>query len=216
MSGATLILIIWVLAKVPDYPGQTASKRHSISKVFVMPGVRPVLFVMLTFVFAHNILYTYIAPFLAISDMAERTDLVLLIFGVASLIGIWVVGVLIDRHLRALTLASTALFGLAVAVLGILGDSPIAVCGAVGVWGLAFGGAATFFSDRACQDNGRRHRCRAIHARHRLEHSNCGRRPHRRSVVRKDWRQCFRPSHALPACASARCGLDSAPPRLSA
>ena len=145
MSGATLILIVWVLAKVPDFPGQTAGKHYSIGKVFDIPGVRPVLFVMLTFVFAHNILYTYIAPFLTIADMAERTDLVLLIFGVASLVGIWVVGVLIDRHLRALTLASTALFGFAVVVLGILSDSPVAVCGAVGLWGLAFGGAATFF-----------------------------------------------------------------------
>ena len=94
---------------------------------------------------AHNILYTYIAPFLATAGMAERTDLVLLVFGVTSLPGIWIVGVFIDLHLRALTLASTTLLGLFALVLGIAGDALAVVLAAVAVWGLAFGGAATLF-----------------------------------------------------------------------
>ncbi len=52
---------------------------------------------------------------------------------------------LIDRHLRALTLASTALFGLSALALGGAGDAPAMVYAAVAVWGLAFGGAATLF-----------------------------------------------------------------------
>jgi fucose permease len=49
---------------------------------------------------AHNILYTYIVPFLGQAGMSERIDLVLLVFGVTSLVGIWIVGVLIDHRLR--------------------------------------------------------------------------------------------------------------------
>lgn len=145
MSGLALILMVWVRIKMPDYAGQVPNKRLSLGRVFTVAGVRPVLFVVLVFVLAHNILYTYIAPFLAATGMAERIDLVLLVFGVTSLLGIWLVGVLIDRHLRMLTFTSTALFGLAALVLGVAADAPTMVYVAVATWGLAFGGAATLF-----------------------------------------------------------------------
>lgn len=145
MSGLALVLMVWVRVKVPDFTGQVAGKRLSLGHVFTVAGVRPVLFVVLVFVLAHNILYTYIAPFLAATGMAERTDLVLLVFGVTSLLGIWIIGVLIDRHLRMLTLTSTALFGLAAVALGVAADASTMVYVAVATWGLAFGGAATLF-----------------------------------------------------------------------
>jgi predicted MFS family arabinose efflux permease len=145
MSGLTLILIVWVLTKVPDFPGQAAGKRQRLGAVFTMPGIRPVLFATLAFVLAHNILYTYIAPFLGQAGMSERTYLVLLLFGVTSIIGISIVGVLIDHRLRELTLVSTFLFGLSAVAIGIWGEVPAVIYGAVGAWGLAFGGAATLF-----------------------------------------------------------------------
>lgn len=145
MSLLALVLMVWVRMKVPDFAGHAAVRRLSLRHVFTLPGIRPVLFVVLAFVLAHNILYTYIAPYLAVADMVERTDLVLLVFGITSLLGIWLIGVLIDRHLRALTLASTVLFALSALVLGVAGTKPIAVYAAMGAWGLAFGGAATLF-----------------------------------------------------------------------
>lgn len=145
MSVLALLLMVWVRIKVPDFAGQAEHKRMPLGHVLAVAGVRPVLFVVLAFVLAHNILYTYIAPFLAAKGMAERTDWVLLMFGVASLLGIWIIGVLIDRHLRALTLTSTALFGLASVLLGEAADVPAMVYVAIASWGLAFGGAATLF-----------------------------------------------------------------------
>jgi predicted MFS family arabinose efflux permease len=145
MSALALLLMLWVQAKVPDFAGHAAGKRLSLGQVFSVAGVRPVLFVVLAYVLAHNILYTYIAPFLAAADMVERTDLVLLVFGIASLLGIWIVGVLIDRHLRVLTLASTLVFCLAALALGVADTAPGVVYAAVAAWGLAFGGSATLF-----------------------------------------------------------------------
>ena len=145
MSGLALVLMVWVRLKVPDFAGQAAGKRLSLGHVFTVAGVRPVLFAVLAFVLAHNILYTYIAPFLTVAGMAERTDLVLLVFGVTSLLGIWIIGVLIDRHLRALTLSSTALFGLSALAFGVTGEIPSVIYAATAAWGLAFGGAATLF-----------------------------------------------------------------------
>ena len=154
MSGLALALMAWVQVKVPDFAGQAAGKRLPLGHVFTFPGVRPVLFVVLAFVLAHNILYTYIAPFLAAADMAERTDLVLLVFGATSLLGIWIVGALIDHHLRALTLGSTLLFGLSALALGLVGDAPGVVYAAVAAWGLAFGGAATLLQTAVAKTAG--------------------------------------------------------------
>ncbi|MEI7153661.1 MFS transporter [Pectobacterium carotovorum] len=145
MSGLALILMLWVRIQVPDFAGQSAGKRLSLGRVFTMAGVRPVLCAVLAFVLAHNILYTYIASFLAAVGMVAQTGLVLLVFGVTSLLGIWIVGVLIDRYLRALTLACSALFCLSVLALGVAGDVLAVVYAAVAVWGVAFGGAATLF-----------------------------------------------------------------------
>ena len=143
MSALALILIVWVIAKVPDYPGEPATERASLRKVFVTPGVRPVLAVVVTWMLAHNILYTYIAPFVASAGLGERIDLVLFIFGVASLVGIWIAGKLVDSHLRLTVLVSLALFATTAFIFGFGAQNPIVVSIGVAVWGMTFGGAAT-------------------------------------------------------------------------
>ncbi len=90
MSLLTLVLVGWVLWKVPDYPGQAANQRMTVGQVFVMPGLRSILMVVFTWMLAHNILYTYISPFLEPIGLSERVGLVLLVFGIAALISIWV------------------------------------------------------------------------------------------------------------------------------
>lgn len=154
MSLLTVGLILWVLAKVPDFSGEPAGQRRTLRGVLRLPGIRPVLGVVLSFVLAHNILYTYIAPFLAGAGMAGRTDAVLLVFGLASLVSIWVVGVLIDARLRALTLASIALFALAAGLFWIGGSRPTAIYAASAIWGLAFGGCATLFQTASARAAG--------------------------------------------------------------
>lgn len=145
MSVLALLLMVWIRVNVPDYAGQTAVRRLSLRQVFVIPGVRPVLLVVLSFVLAHNILYTYIVPFLATVGMAKRVDVVLLVFGVASLLGIWIVGVVIDRHLRRLTLCCIVLFGVSATALGMVGNSVVVIYVATAIWGVAMGGAPTLF-----------------------------------------------------------------------
>ncbi|WP_350577285.1 MFS transporter [Pseudomonas sp. HY2-MNA-CIBAN-0224] len=145
MSVLAVLLMFWVRLQVPDFAGKAQEKRLPLRLVFQLPGVRSVLFVVLAFVLAHNILYTYIAPFLGAAGMAERTGLVLLVFGLTSLLGIWIIGILIGRHLRMLTLTSIAVFALAALALALADKVPSIVYLAVGAWGLAFGGAATLF-----------------------------------------------------------------------
>lgn len=154
MSLLTLGLIVWVLAMVPDFAGKPVDERRTLRSVLRLPGIRPVLGVVLSFVLAHNILYTYIAPFLADAGMVERTDAVLLVFGLASLVSIWIVGVLIDSWLRALTLASIVLFALAAGLFWLWHDTPPAIYAASAIWGLAFGGCATLFQTASAKAAG--------------------------------------------------------------
>ncbi|GAB7534372.1 MFS transporter [Burkholderia sp. 3C] len=143
MSALTLVLIGWVLAKVPDYPGQASHERLPLRRVFTTPGVRPVLGVVIAWMLAHNILYTYIAPFVAQAGLAANVDVVLLTFGAAALLAIGIAGRLVDHHLRVAVLASLAIFA-AVSLLFVwLARVPVAIYVGVAVWGLTFGGAAT-------------------------------------------------------------------------
>lgn len=75
--------------------------------------------------------------------LADRVDLVLLIFGLAALAGIWVTGKLVDHFLRLTVLASLALFGLITLIFALDAQSAIVIYAGTAVWGLTFGGAAT-------------------------------------------------------------------------
>lgn len=143
MSAVSLVLIAWVLVKVPDYAPQPAHQRVSLGKVLTTPGVRPVLAVVIRWMLAHNILYTYIAPFVAPAGLADRVDLVLLVFGVAALAGIWITARLVEALLRHTVLTSLVVFGGVSLALGLFGNVPGVIYLGVAVWGLSFGGAAT-------------------------------------------------------------------------
>ncbi|MHC8314625.1 MFS transporter [Pseudomonas sp. LB3P31] len=143
MSGLTLVLIVWVLIKVPDYPGQSSSQRMALRQVLFTPGVRSVLGVVVTWMLAHNILYTYIAPFLSSAGLTGHVDVVLLVFGIAALASIWITGRLVDRHLRTAVLISLATFAAVSLVFGVFSNSAIVMLLGVFVWGLTFGGAGT-------------------------------------------------------------------------
>ena len=143
MTLLTLGLIGWVLAQVPDFHGLRAQKRLSLGRVLALPGIRPVLFVTFAYVLGHNILYTYIAPFLQPAGLGGQIERVLLVFGLAALLSIWLVGLLIDRWLRELVLLSCLLFIGSTLMLGLLDNWPMAIYGATAIWGLSFGGMAT-------------------------------------------------------------------------
>ncbi|MFJ9343346.1 MFS transporter [Streptomyces sp. NPDC101733] len=149
-------LVFWILASVPDAPGQRPEHREPILKALKLPGVVAVLFVVAAYVLAHNILYTYIATFLDEYDMGGSRDIVLLVFGVASMVSILVTGAMVDRRLRALTIGSTALFIVAAVLLGLLADNAFVVYGAMILWGLGWGGVATLLQTAVTDAGGDR------------------------------------------------------------
>lgn len=148
-SVVALVLMAWVLRSVPDYPGHVVGKRPAALQVLRTPGVLVVLLVILGWILGHNILYTYIVPLLAAAGMAADIGPVLMVFGLAALAGIGLVGVLVDRHLRTLVLLSLAGFALATLVLG-QASAWLMYLG-IALWGVTYGGAPTLLQT-ACAD----------------------------------------------------------------
>ncbi|MFT9166281.1 MAG: MFS transporter [Komagataeibacter saccharivorans] len=143
MSGLTVLLIAWVLAKVPDFPGAAHDERLPFRHVLGMPGVRSVLGVVMAWMLAHNVLYTYIVPFVTPAGLAGQADRILLLFGVAALVGIWLTSRTVDHALRLSVLLSLAIFAVVAGAFAIGSTSPAVIMIGVTIWGLTFGGAAT-------------------------------------------------------------------------
>ncbi|MFJ7909938.1 MFS transporter [Kitasatospora sp. NPDC096204] len=148
MSAIALALAGWMLFVLPEPPGRadrTAPVLTPVRRVLRMPGVAAVLAVTATFVLAHNVLYTYVAALLAPLGLDGRTDTVLLVIGLSSLVSILGTGALIDRHLRPLTIAASVLLAAAALLLvtALLGSAGWPAYAAAALWGLGFGGAAT-------------------------------------------------------------------------
>ncbi|MCA1222717.1 MFS transporter [Streptomyces sp. 8L] len=149
MTAITIAVLVWIFAAVPDAPGQERGESPKLLSAARVPGVAPVLFVTLLFVLAHTILYAYVAPFLGDLGLGHNTDLVLLVFGAASLLSIWTVGTQIHRRLRTLTVASTLLVAAAAALLAVVADHTAPVYVAAFLWGLGWGGVPTLLQTAA-------------------------------------------------------------------
>lgn len=143
MSAVTMVVLLLALRFVPAAPGQRAETRTPMPGVLRTVGVGAILAVVFTWMLAHNLLYTYIAPYLREAGVALRPDAALFAFGIAALVGIWITGTLADRMLRRLALTSIAFFVLAASVLALMSSSIVVALVAIGLWGVAFGGAAT-------------------------------------------------------------------------
>lgn len=140
MTLITVALLGWITVAVPDRPGRRTHARVRMRTALTVSGVAPVLLVTVCYVLGHTILYTYIATFLDRVGMGGATDRVLLVFGVAAMLGVWIVGAQVDRRLRTLMVASTVLVAVAAAILATVADQPALVYVAATLWGLGWGG----------------------------------------------------------------------------
>ncbi|MFD0406599.1 MFS transporter [Kitasatospora sp. NPDC127116] len=143
MTALAVGVIGWIAALLPDQPGQPAGERAPVREALAVPGVRLVLTVTVLFVLAHTILFTYIAPFLDRAGLGGATGTVLLVFGLASLASVWLIGAHIHRRLRQLTIGAALLVALTAAVLAVRSGSAPPVYVAALFWGLGWGGVPT-------------------------------------------------------------------------
>ncbi|MEV7345311.1 MFS transporter [Streptomyces sp. NPDC093544] len=142
LTVIAVLLVVWVRWRVPGFPGEAAGARVPLHRVAALPGIATVLSVTLLLLLGHQVMYTYVAPFAEHVGFGH-TGLVLLVFGVATVVGIWITGVLVDTHLRPMLLAALATIACALLALGLYASSPAVLLASVALWGAAFGGAPT-------------------------------------------------------------------------
>ncbi|MFG6477192.1 MFS transporter [Microbacterium sp. P06] len=135
-AGAIIALI------APHAAGQPGASRLPLARVLRIPGIAVILAVIFTWMLAHNTIYTYISPYLRATGSLLTVDVELLIFGVASVVGIVIVGALLDRYPRPLLHGSVVVF-VAAAVILLVGHAwTPAIIVATVLWGMTFGGAS--------------------------------------------------------------------------
>jgi predicted MFS family arabinose efflux permease len=125
MSVLAFILIFWVMRQLPDFSGEKNAKQ-SLSQVLRLPGIRSNLFIVLTWV-----------------------------FGVSSVLGIWIVGMLINRSVRKLIIFSLVGFAIASILIGMGNFFPISIFIGSAIWGLSVGGAATLLQTASAEAAGK-------------------------------------------------------------
>ena len=145
LSMTALLLTVWVFFKVPNYHKNTSQRSVALKTVFTMPGVRPILFLVMAWILSHYLLYTYITPLLTDLGLKTQIDFILLVFGLSTLLGIWLIGLLVDQHLKKLIFISlttfliiSVLLSLSFNHLGLMLFTVFTV-----IWGLSFSGAPT-------------------------------------------------------------------------
>ncbi|MGY2900911.1 putative MFS family arabinose efflux permease [Curtobacterium sp. PvP017] len=143
LSLVGVVILALIAVFVPDAPGQTGAAKLSVVKVFRIRGIAVILAVIATWMVAHNTIYTYISPYLRVTGTDLSAGLVLLVYGIAAILGVVVTGALLDRHPRPLLHLSVGLFVVTGVLLLVGHASPVAVLVAAVLWGVSFGGAST-------------------------------------------------------------------------
>ncbi|MGJ0184235.1 MFS transporter [Corynebacterium glyciniphilum] len=151
VTVATIGVIVWITFGVPsvtDSSSEDAQEAATTRATLSIPGVLPIMIVVLLYVLGHTVIYSYIAPYLESAQLSGHIDIILLVFGGASLLSIWLTGRFIDIRLRALAIFTASLFIIATAVLAAT-PTPILVWIAVAVWGLGWGGTPSLLQTAA-------------------------------------------------------------------
>lgn len=130
---------------LPSVEGEKLTKSNSPLAVIKMPSILIVLLLTFLAVAAHYGVYTYITLVVEVIGFTGGIGLALLIFGIGSVISVFVSAKYIDAHLRPLIVVMLATGGISMAMLlafrGTIGISHVAFF----LWGLAFGPLVTMF-----------------------------------------------------------------------
>jgi predicted MFS family arabinose efflux permease len=128
----------WLWASLPSMPSERGAGGGTVFRVLRRRQVPLGMAAITLFFLGQFALYTYLRPFL---ETVTRVDvstlsLLLLVTGVAGLLGTWLIGQMLRTRLHSLLIAMPlAMAALAVA-LTVLGGSPLAVGVLLAGWGL--------------------------------------------------------------------------------
>ncbi|MGN6327294.1 MFS transporter [Pseudolysinimonas sp.] len=154
-AGAVLVFMVLVIALLPPVSHLVAPKTGVIELPLRRDRTAPVVLVVCVCVVlvitGHNVLYTYIAPWITqVAGLAPSSvPAVLFAYGAAGAIGLVLAGWLGDRFPRGALTTMVAAVGAVVALLGAFGAaSPVVAVAGVVAWSIAVGGVGPLLQSR--------------------------------------------------------------------
>ncbi|XKM13734.1 MFS transporter [Orbaceae bacterium ac157xtp] len=150
----SFLLLFCIKFCLPNLPAIQVTQRHSFFSILKIPNVKAILIINFIFAFGHNIFYTYISPYLQLSENSSHVDIALLLFGIASILSIIIVGIFIDNYLRKLIIFSLIGFACSGMLFYVFYANYLLILFSVIIWGLSFGGGATLFQTASAKITG--------------------------------------------------------------
>lgn len=137
-----VVAVVLQLLALPALPSQQRVRPAALTALFGVARARVGLTVAAFLFAAQFAAYTFISPFL--EDTAkirpETVSVALLVFGVAGIVGNFAMGAALRRSVTGALLTGGLVLALAVALLPLVAQLPVAVFGLLVVWGLVWGG----------------------------------------------------------------------------
>jgi predicted MFS family arabinose efflux permease len=144
-GGVTLAL---QSATLPRLTGQGTAQFGTLASVLRRPGIGLGMACIVLIYSGHFGLFTYLRPYLeGVGGMdSDQVSLILMIFGIANLVGTLLAGFLLERSLRLTLALMPMLLGAAGMLLAFAHGGFIFTAGLVALWGIAFGGIPVSWS----------------------------------------------------------------------
>lgn len=140
-----LIIQLWTL---PSLPPRGHSQFKTLIDVLTRPTVGLAMLAILMVFTGHFAFFTYIRPFLETVTGAgvEGVSVILLGFGIASFVGNYLGGLLLERSMRLTLALMPLLMGALALTLAMFGGNMVVDATMVAIWGLAFGAVPVAWS----------------------------------------------------------------------
>lgn len=144
MTGLSVISFVGILIFIPQVNANSTIGVDSLKKVFKSPILWKIYISTLLVITAHFSAFTYIEPWLQTQKLfsISHIPMALLIFGIAGLLGNFITGMTIDKHLKPTVIVSVCLIACVLVYLGLNRQnlSEMVIFASLAVWGLAVSG----------------------------------------------------------------------------
>ncbi|TBO58820.1 MFS transporter [Streptomyces kasugaensis] len=149
LAVVAVLLLVAAPVLLPETSGAPATRVTALA-AFKLPGVLTITVATTLVMLGHFSIYAYISPYLQHIGVSEAgAGPVLLVFGLAGVVGVWSTGVLVDRRPRGATLVFTGALALVFAALAVTGKVTTLSLVLVVIWGLLFAGLPALLQSAA-------------------------------------------------------------------
>ncbi|MFI6996740.1 MFS transporter [Nocardia sp. NPDC050175] len=142
LGGLGLLVVVALLLLLPRMPATEPVRLRTLGEQFRNPVVRAGVLVTFLMVSGHFAAFTFVSPILQSVSGIDKAMVgpALLAFGVAGIAGNFITGVAAGRNIRTTLITISTVLAAVLALVALVGGTPITGLALLIVWGLAFGG----------------------------------------------------------------------------